>query len=82
LKEKQSGERTELRQAWKDRKTERERVNIIIQKRDNIREKSKDILTPEEAKQKEKFNRVRRARSQNRKRKGRKRGLRQKITGE
>jgi len=80
LKEKQSGERSELRQAWKARKEERERVNTIIQKRDNIREKSKDTPTPEEAKQKEKFNRVRRARSQNRKRKGRKRGLRQKIT--
>lgn len=80
LKEKQSGERSELRQAWKDRKFERERVNKIIQKRDNIRESTKDTPTPEDAKQTEKFNRIRRARVQNRKRKGRSRSLRQKRT--
>ena len=80
LKEKQSGERSELRQAWKDRKVERERVNTIIQKRDNIRENTKDSPTPEEAKQTKKFERVRRGRSQGRKRKGRSRSLRQKRT--
>jgi hypothetical protein len=75
LKEKQSGERTELRQAWKDRKSEREQVNTIIQKRDNIRENTKDTPTPEEAKHSDKFNRKRRARDPNRKRKGRSRSI-------
>lgn len=83
LKEKQSGERSELRQEWKTRKEERERVNKIIQKRDNIRENSKDTparKNDEEKKASKKFERVRRARNPNRKRKGRSRSLSQKRT--
>jgi hypothetical protein len=78
LKEKQSGERSELRQEWKARKEERERVNTIIQKRDNIRENSKDSPTrekTEENKASKKFDRIRRARDPNRKRKGRSRNI-------
>jgi hypothetical protein len=78
LKEKQSGERSELRQEWKARKEERERVNKIIQKRDNIRENTKDSPTrekTEENKASKKFDRIRRARDPNRKRKGRSRNI-------
>ena len=68
LKEKQDQERSDLRGAWKQRKTERERVNKIIGKRDDIRQNTKASPDAGRKEQSPKFNRVRKPRDPNRKR--------------
>jgi hypothetical protein len=68
LKEKQAQERSELRGAWKQRKAERERVNGIIRKRDDIRRNTKASPDAGRKEQSAKFNRVRKPRDPNRKR--------------
>ena len=66
LKTKQAGERSELRDDWQERKEERQRVNGIIQKRDNIKENTKAQPEDKKHEQSEKFNRKRKPRAKGR----------------
>ena len=63
LKAKQTGERSELREEWQERKQERQRVNDIIAKRDTIRTNTKEQPEAKRNEQSEKFNRKRKPRT-------------------